>query len=167
MSNLGLETYLEGEGLKLERTKVGDRYVVAKMREKGYNIGGEQSGHVVLSDFVTTGDGAITALQVISEIKRTGRPASEVCRLFTPMPQKLENVRYSAGQTPLEVDAVKKVIADAEARLKGRGRLLIRKSGTEPLIRVMAECEDTALLNTVIGDVCGDIKMAVERGAAA
>jgi len=160
MSNLGLERYLEGKGLSLERTKVGDRYVVERMRANGFNVGGEQSGHVVLSDFVTTGDGTITALQVISEIVRAGRPASEVCTLFEPMPQVLKNVRFSRDAKPLETDAVKNVIAAGEEKLNGVGRLVIRKSGTEPVIRVMGEGESAPLVHEVVDDICEAVEKA-------
>ena len=160
MSNLGLERYLEGKGLTLERTKVGDRYVVERMRADGFNVGGEQSGHVVLSDFVTTGDGAITALQVIAEIMRAGKPASEVCTFFEPMPQILENVRFKRDSQPLETDSVKKAIAQGEERLNGSGRLVIRKSGTEPVIRVMGEGESTTLVHEVVHDICESIEKA-------
>ncbi|WP_294296432.1 phosphoglucosamine mutase, partial [uncultured Sphingomonas sp.] len=140
MSNLGLERHLAAQGLGLVRTAVGDRYVLEKMRSSGYNVGGEQSGHIILSDYATTGDGLVAALQVLAEVVRAGAPASEVLRRFEPLPQLLKNVRFSGGQ-PLENDTVKAVIAAAEAELEGKGRLLIRKSGTEPLIRVMAEGE--------------------------
>jgi len=160
MSNLGLERYLEGKGLSLERTKVGDRYVVERMRANGFNVGGEQSGHVVLSDFVTTGDGTITALQVIAEIMRAGKPASEVCTLFEPMPQILENVRFKRDSQPLETDTVKKAIAVGEERLNGSGRLVIRKSGTEPVIRVMGEGESSGLVHDVVSDICQTIEKA-------
>lgn len=160
MSNLGLERYLEGKDLTLERTKVGDRYVVERMRADGFNVGGEQSGHVVLSDFVTTGDGAITALQVIAEIIRSGKPASEVCRLFEPMPQVLENVRFKRDSQPLEVETVQAAIARGEERLNGSGRLVIRKSGTEPVIRVMGEGECPGLVHEVVSDICESIEQA-------
>ncbi len=160
MSNLGLERYLESKGLSLERTKVGDRYVVERMRANGFNVGGEQSGHVVLSDFVTTGDGTITALQVISEIVRAGKSASEVCTFFEPMPQILENVRFKRDTRPLESDAVKKAISLGEERLNGSGRLVIRKSGTEPVIRVMGEGESSILVHEIVNDICQSIAKA-------
>ncbi len=160
MSNLGLERYLEGKGLSLVRTKVGDRYVVERMRADGFNVGGEQSGHVVLSDFVTTGDGTITALQVIAEIVRAGRPASEVCTLFEPMPQILKNVRFKRDSQPLENDTVRKAITDGETRLSETGRLVIRKSGTEPVIRVMGEGESAPLVREIVGDICATIERA-------
>lgn len=160
MSNLGLERYLEGKGLSLVRTKVGDRYVVERMRADGFNVGGEQSGHVVLSDFVTTGDGTITALQVIAEIVRAGRPASEVCTLFEPMPQILKNVRFKRDSQPLENDTVRKAITDGETRLSETGRLVIRKSGTEPVIRVMGEGESAPLVREIVGDICKTIERA-------
>jgi phosphoglucosamine mutase len=153
MSNLGLERLLTSEGLTVERTKVGDRYVVARMREKGINVGGEQSGHIVLNDFTTTGDGLISALQVMTEICQSGQKASEACAQFEPVPQLLKNVRYTSGD-PLSDDSVVQAIADAEAKLNGTGRLVIRKSGTEPLIRVMAEGDDEALVNAVVDSVC-------------
>lgn len=161
MSNLGLERLLAEDGLKTIRTKVGDRYVVEAMRAGDYNVGGEQSGHVVLSDFVTTGDGTITALQVLSEIVRSGRPAAELCRQFEPLPQLLQNVRFERGQKPLESDTVKAAIAEGENRLNGHGRLLIRVSGTEPVIRVMGEGEDPEAVKTVVADICREIEGAV------
>ncbi len=159
MSNLGLERYLGGQGLSLRRTAVGDRYVVEAMRAEGFNIGGEQSGHIILSDHGTTGDGLVAALQVLAELVESGRRASELCHLFDPLPQILKNVRF-AGGAPLEQERVKAVIAEAEARLDRTGRLVIRKSGTEPLIRVMAEGEDAALVNQVVDDICGAVKAA-------
>ncbi|MCI4661393.1 MAG: phosphoglucosamine mutase [Neomegalonema sp.] len=161
MSNLGLEKYLEMTGLKLIRTKVGDRYVVEEMRKGGYNVGGEQSGHIVLNDFVTTGDGAIAALQVLAAIRRADRPASEVCRLFDPFPQLLRNVRYERGSTPLEADAVKAAITAGEAKLGKSGRLVIRASGTEPVIRVMGEAENADLMEQVVGDICEAVTAAL------
>ena len=163
MSNLGLERHLNGMNLDLVRTKVGDRYVVEHMRKHGFNVGGEQSGHIVLSDFGTTGDGLVAALQVLAAVKRAGKPVSEVCRKFDPVPQLLRNVRISAGAAPLEDSNVKKAIADAEAELKGRGRLVIRPSGTEPLIRVMAEGDDPAQVERVVAgliDVISNIRNA-------
>ncbi len=160
MSNLGLERYLESKDLTLERTKVGDRYVVERMRADGFNVGGEQSGHVVLSDFVTTGDGAITALQVIAEIMRSGKSASDVCNFFEPMPQVLENVRFKRDSKPLEVESVQAAIAKGEERLNGSGRLVIRKSGTEPVIRVMGEGECPNLVHEVVNDICESIESA-------
>ena len=161
MSNLGLERYLEGLGLTLLRTPVGDRHVVAEMRRGGYNVGGEQSGHIVLSDFGTTGDGLIAALQVLAVIGAGGRPASEVCRLFEPLPQCLRNARYANG-SPLDKAEVKDAIAAAERRLGLGGRLLIRASGTEPVIRVMAEGEDEALVHQIVGELA----QLIERAAA-
>jgi len=152
MSNLGLENYLQGEGLKLKRTAVGDRYVVDEMRASGCNIGGEQSGHIVLSDYGTTGDGLVAALQVLAVVVAGGKPASEACRLFDTLPQLLQNVRFG-GASPLDNPEVERAIKAAEQRLKGSGRLLIRKSGTEPLIRVMAEGEDEALVKAVVGEL--------------
>ena len=160
MSNLGLERFLDGKGLKLHRTKVGDRYVVEAMRAKGFNIGGEQSGHVVLSDYATTGDGLVAALQVLAVIQQSGRPASEVSRVFEPVPQLLRNVRYSAagGQsTPLDNVLVQAAIKGGEKKLGKSGRLVIRKSGTEPLIRVMGEGDDAALVESVVDDIVGAV----------
>ncbi len=165
MSNLGLELYLKDRGLTLARTPVGDRYVVEHMREHGFNLGGEQSGHIVMSDYGTTGDGLAAALQVLAEIQRTGRPASEVLSVFTPLPQVLKNVRFdpSGGVKPLENAGVQAAIRAGEKHLGGRGRVLIRKSGTEPLIRVMAEGEDKAMVLSVVDEIC----TAVERAAGA
>ncbi|WP_159586162.1 phosphoglucosamine mutase [Chelativorans xinjiangense] len=156
MSNLGLERFLKGRGLDLHRTKVGDRYVVEHMRANGLNVGGEQSGHVILSDFATSGDGLVTALQVLACIKRENRPASEVCRKFEPVPQVLKNVRISGGK-PLDRAPVKAAIAEAQSRLGESGRLVIRPSGTEPLIRVMAEGDDPDLVHAVVDDIIGAI----------
>jgi phosphoglucosamine mutase len=159
MSNLGLERFLWGQGIALHRTPVGDRYVVEAMRAGGYNIGGEQSGHIVLADYATTGDGLIAALQVLAELVQSSRPAHELLRLFDPLPQLLKNVRFSGGQ-PLDDDKVKKVIAEAEKALDGTGRLVIRKSGTEPLIRVMAEGEDETLVGEVVDRICDAVRKA-------
>ena len=159
MSNLGFERYLAGERIDLHRTSVGDRYVVEKMRASGCNLGGEQSGHIILSDYATTGDGLIAALQVLAAIVETGRKASEVCRVFTPVPQLLRNVRFGRGK-PLERRAVKQAIVAGDARLGTDGRLVIRPSGTEPVIRVMAQGEDEKLLGSVVGDICEAIQAA-------
>jgi phosphoglucosamine mutase len=159
MSNLGLERYLGGLGLDLVRTQVGDRYVIEKMREGGYNMGGEQSGHIILSDYVTTGDGLIAALQALAVIVQAEKPVSEVSRLFDPLPQILRNVRFGAGH-PLEADSVRKAIVAGEARLDGTGRVLIRKSGTEPVIRVMAEGEDEVLVQAVVAEIADAIARA-------
>jgi len=159
MSNLGLERFLEGQGIGLVRTKVGDRYVLEEMRTKGFNVGGEQSGHIILSDYSTTGDGLVAGLQVLAALVETGKPASELLHLFEPLPQLLKNVRFGGGQ-PLEAAPVKAAIADAEARLAGTGRLVIRKSGTEPLIRVMAEGEDEALVTQVVDQICEAVQAA-------
>jgi phosphoglucosamine mutase len=159
MSNLGLERHLQASGLGLVRTKVGDRYVLEEMRAGGYNVGGEQSGHIILSDHATTGDGLVAALQVLAALVETGKPASEVLHQFEPLPQLLRNVRFTGGQ-PLENGSVKAAIADAEARLSGSGRLVIRKSGTEPLIRVMAEGEDSDLVEQVVDQICEAVKAA-------
>jgi len=159
MSNLGLERKLQSEGLTLERTKVGDRYVMERMREGGFNIGGEQSGHIILHDHATTGDGLMAALQVLAVLVQTGKPMSELARQFDPVPQRLENVRYSAGK-PLESAGVKAAIAEAEHALNGTGRLLVRPSGTERLIRVMAEGDDAALVKRVVSDVSAAVRSA-------
>jgi phosphoglucosamine mutase len=163
MSNLGLERFLTGNGLGLQRTKVGDRYVVEHMRQNDYNVGGEQSGHIVLSDFGTTGDGLVAALQILACVKRSGRTVSEVCNRFEPVPQILKNVRVKAGQ-PLEDAGVRQAIADAESELARNGRLLIRPSGTEPLIRVMAEGDDRAQVERIVDELIGVIGSA--RNAA-
>ena len=152
MSNLGLERYLSGIGLTLARTAVGDRYVLEHMREHGFNIGGEQSGHMILSDYSTTGDGLVAALQVLAMVKKLGKPVSEVCHLFDPLPQILKNVRYKSGQ-PLKDKRVVEAIASSTAVLGERGRLVIRPSGTEPVIRVMAEGDDQALVERAVNDV--------------
>ena len=159
MSNLGLQRFLEGRGLELIRTQVGDRYVLETMREGGYNVGGEQSGHIILSDYGTTGDGLVAALQVLACLVESGKPSSELLRRFEPLPQLLKNVRFDSGQ-PLEAPSVKAAVADGEARLVGTGRLLIRKSGTEPLIRVMAEGEDETLVTEVVDSICEAVKAA-------
>ena len=161
MSNLGLERFLAARGVGLERTNVGDRYVVERMRAGGFNLGGEQSGHIVMTDYATTGDGLMAGLQFLAEMVRTGQPASALTGSFERVPQLLQNVRYTDGQTPLEAASVQSAIAGAEAALIGKGRLLIRKSGTEPLIRVMAECEDEGLLTQVVGDIVDAVKAAV------
>src|SRR5690606_15514895 len=152
MSNLGLQRYLEQQGLLLERTKVGDRYVLEAMRGKGFNVGGEQSGHIILSDFTTTGDGLVAALQLLAVVKQEGRPVSEVCHRFDPVPQWLQSVRYRRGK-PLEDKSVRELIADAEARLGKTGRLIIRESGTEPVIRVMGEGDDAKLVSQVVNEI--------------
>ncbi|WEK50408.1 MAG: phosphoglucosamine mutase [Candidatus Kaistia colombiensis] len=157
MSNLGLERYLGSLGLSLARTKVGDRYVVEHMRQHGFNVGGEQSGHLILSDFSTTGDGLVSALQILAVVRKTGKPVSEVCRRFEPVPQILKNLRFGGGK-PLEVASVQAAIAEGQARLGQSGRLVIRPSGTEPLIRVMAEGDDHALVEAVVDDIIGALK---------
>jgi len=159
MSNLGLERFLNGHKVALVRTPVGDRYVVERMRADGYNVGGEQSGHIVLGDYATTGDGLVAALQVLACVQESGRPVSEVAKLFEPAPQVLRNVRYS-GAAPLEAASVVAAIEDGKARLEGSGRVLIRKSGTEPLIRVMAEGDDEALVTSVVADIVAAIEAA-------
>ncbi|MFZ1813978.1 MAG: phosphoglucosamine mutase [Rhizobiaceae bacterium] len=156
MSNLGLERFLNGKGLQMARTKVGDRYVVEHMREHGFNVGGEQSGHVVLSDFSTTGDGLIAALQVLAVVRSLDRPVSEVCRRFEPVPQVLKNVRYSNGM-PLDNKEVLQAIEEGQGRLGKAGRLVIRPSGTEPLIRIMAEGDDEALIGGIVQDIAGAV----------
>jgi phosphoglucosamine mutase len=160
MSNLGLERYLEAEGLRLERTSVGDRYVVERMRQGGFNLGGEQSGHIVMTDYATTGDGLLAGLQFLAAMIETGKKASELSKTFETVPQLLKNVRYASGQTPLENEGVKRAIADAEVKLNGNGRLLIRKSGTEPLIRVMAESVSEATLNAAVDSVVAAVQGA-------
>jgi phosphoglucosamine mutase len=159
MSNLGLERHLADRGLSLQRTKVGDRHVVEAMRTGAYNVGGEQSGHIILSDHTTTGDGLIAALQVLAVVVQTGRPVSEVCNRFEPVPQVLRNVRITEGK-PLEDDRVKAVIDDARRRLGNQGRLVIRPSGTEPLIRVMAEGDDDGLVNEVVDEIVAAVGRA-------
>ena len=159
MSNLGLERALLAEGLTLERTKVGDRYVVEKMRAGGFNLGGEQSGHIVLLKHATTGDGLIAALQVLAVMVQTGRPMSALAKQFEKVPQKLKNVRYNGGK-PLDDKQVKAAIADGESQLKGTGRVLVRPSGTEKLIRVMAEVDDAALVAKVVDEIAEAVKAA-------
>ena len=161
MSNLGLERFLAGRKIGLVRTRVGDRYVVEVMRARGYNLGGEQSGHIVLTDYVTTGDGLLAALQVLNVLVAEGRPASEVCTLFEPYPQRLRSIRFDLATKPLDDTAVKAAIANGEERLAASGRLVIRASGTEPVIRVMGEAENPDLLEQVVGDIC----TAVEKVA--
>ncbi len=160
MSNLGLERFLGEQGIGLERTAVGDRYVVGRMREGGFNLGGEQSGHIVMSDYSTTGDGLLAGLQFIAAMIETGKKASEIANVFEPVPQLLKNVRYGSGQKPLEDAGVKKAIEEAEKKLQGNGRLLIRKSGTEPLIRVMAESLDENILNQSVDQVVEAVEKA-------
>lgn len=159
MSNLGMERALNAAGLTLERTQVGDRYVMERMRQGGFNMGGEQSGHIILHDYATTGDGLLSALQVLAVMVESGRAMSDLARQFEPVPQLLENVRFTAGK-PLQDAAVKAAIAAAEARLAGVGRLLVRPSGTEKLIRVMAEGDDAALVKSVVADVVAAVKAA-------
>jgi phosphoglucosamine mutase len=157
MSNLGLERYLASLGLKLERTPVGDRYVVEHMRRHGHNVGGEQSGHIVLSDYTTTGDGLVAALQVLAVVVGSGQPVSEACKRFEAVPQLLQNVRYADG-APLEHAMVKSAIDSGRARLGESGRLLVRPSGTEPVIRVMAEGDDEGLVRQVVGDIAEAVR---------
>ncbi|WP_066775968.1 phosphoglucosamine mutase [Sphingomonas sp. CCH5-D11] len=160
MSNLGLERHLSAQGLGLVRTAVGDRYVLEAMRARGFNVGGEQSGHIILSDYGTTGDGLVAALQILAEVKRAGAPASEVLHRFEPLPQLLKNVKYVRGGKPLESDSVRRTIAAAEAELSGIGRLVIRPSGTEPVIRVMAEGDDAAQVEAVVDRICDAVRAA-------
>ncbi|MGR3660523.1 MAG: phosphoglucosamine mutase, partial [Paracoccaceae bacterium] len=162
MSNLGLERYLSSKNIILERTAVGDRYVVERMRAGGFNLGGEQSGHIVMTDYATTGDGLLAGLQFLAAMVETGKKASELTQSFETVPQLLKNVRYTAGQVPLEDDAVKAAIKDAEKKLVGNGRLLIRKSGTEPLIRVMAESENEDTLNAAVDQVVAAVERATK-----
>ena len=161
MSNLGLERHLAARGIGLERTAVGDRYVVERMRAGGFNLGGEQSGHIVMTDYATTGDGLIAGLQFLAEMARTGQPASGLVQQFETVPQMLKNVRFADGKKPLDQASVQAVIAANEARIAGKGRILIRKSGTEPLIRVMAECEDEGMLVAVVDEIVGAVEAAV------
>jgi phosphoglucosamine mutase len=164
MSNLGLEHYLAGQKIGLHRSEVGDRHVVEKMRSLGCNLGGEQSGHIILSDYATTGDGLIAALQVLAALVETGKRASEICRVFEPLPQMLRNVRFAGGRV-LETRLVKQAIAGGKERLGNAGRLVIRKSGTEPVVRVMAQGVDERLLNGVVDDICEAILSSGRRGA--
>lgn len=158
MSNLGLEQFLQGHKIDLLRTNVGDRYVVEKMRQGGFNLGGEQSGHIIMTEHATTGDGLMAALQFLGEMKRSDTSASDLANVFQPVPQLLKNIRFYAGDRPLDAEPVQKTIAAMEAKLAGQGRLLIRKSGTEPLIRVMAECTEPALLEQVVDEVVGAVE---------
>jgi phosphoglucosamine mutase len=160
MSNLGLERKLGEAGLKLLRTQVGDRYVLEEMRARGCNVGGEQSGHIILADHATTGDGLVAGLQVLASLVESKAPASALLNQFEPLPQLLKNVRFNGGKEPLESDSVRKRIAAAEAELEGKGRLVIRKSGTEPLIRVMAEGDDPALVERLVDDICEAVQTA-------
>jgi len=162
MSNLGLERHLAGHGIALHRTAVGDRYVVEAMRRLGSNLGGEQSGHIILGDVSTTGDGLMAALQVLAAIVETGAPASQVCNIFKPVPQLLRNVRF-AGGAPLASGTVKQAIGAGERRLGEAGRLVVRKSGTEPLIRIMAEGEDAKLVRVIVEEIA---RAVVAAGAA-
>ncbi len=161
MSNAGLDRYLSAQHLKLARAQVGDRYVIEEMKKGGYNVGGEQSGHIVLSDFCTTGDGLIAALQVLAVIAQEDKPASKAAHLFEPLPQVLQNVRFRKG-APLEDAHVKSTIEASTARLNGSGRILVRKSGTEPVIRVMAEGDDEQLIHAIVHDIAA----AIEEAAA-
>ena len=160
MSNLGLEQWLEGQGIGMHRTDVGDRYVVDAMRQGGFNLGGEQSGHIVMSDYATTGDGLLAGLQFLAAMVETNKTASDLAKVFTPCPQVLKNIRFVPGKSPLEQTKVQAVVKNAEASLIGKGRLLIRKSGTEPLIRIMVEANDEALLMQVAEDVSQAVRKA-------
>ncbi|MEM8741837.1 MAG: phosphoglucosamine mutase [Pseudomonadota bacterium] len=160
MSNLGLERHLAGQGVRLERTRVGDRYVVEAMRAGGWNLGGEQSGHIVMSDHTTTGDGLIAALQVLAALVESDRPLSQLGKVFAPVPQLLKNVRFAGAEDPLASEPVRAAIRDGEARMGGSGRLVVRKSGTEPLIRVMGECEDRGLLAEIVNEICAEVAAA-------
>jgi phosphoglucosamine mutase len=160
MSNLGLQHYLDGLGLTIERTPVGDRYVVEHMRRHGYNVGGEQSGHIILSDFSTTGDGLVTALQLMAVVSQSRKPVSEVCKRFEPLPQILENVEYKGGLSPLDNVTVEKAIKEANTRLGAQGRLVVRASGTEPVIRVMGEGADERLVKSVVADIIQVLRSA-------
>ncbi|ACB97187.1 phosphoglucosamine mutase [Beijerinckia indica] len=164
MSNLGLERYLESIGLTLARTAVGDRHVLEHMRAHGYNLGGEQSGHIILSDYCTTGDGLVAALQVLALVKRLGKPVSQVCRRFDPVPQILKNVRVNAAQS-LEQDHVKRVIEEGHRKLGKNGRLVIRPSGTEPVVRVMGEGDNRDLVETIVDDICEALNAATPLAA--
>ena len=157
MSNMGLERFISGMGLSLARSPVGDRYVIERMREGGFNVGGEQSGHIILSDFSTTGDGLIAALQVLAVLAGERKPASEATKLYEPLPQILENIRFRNG-SPLENERVKSQIDAGEARLNGKGRLIVRKSGTEPVIRIMAEGEDAHELRQIVREIASVIR---------
>jgi phosphoglucosamine mutase len=159
MSNLGLERHLKAHGIALIRTPVGDRYVLEQMRENGFNVGGEQSGHIILSDYATTGDGLVAALQVLAVVKKQNRPVSQVCHRFEPLPQVLKNVRYKKGK-PLEDAKVKSAITSAEKRLNGNGRLVIRPSGTEPVIRVMGEGDDQVLVEEIVDGIVDALSQA-------
>ena len=156
-SNLGLERFLQAQGLTLERTQVGDRYIMEKMRAQNYNLGGEQSGHVIMSDFSTTGDGLIAALQVMAELVKTNKKMSQLARQFQPVPQKMENVRFTGGK-PLDDKTVKTAISKAEEQLNGTGRIVVRASGTEPLIRVMAEGDDARLVSQTVADIAAAVR---------
>jgi phosphoglucosamine mutase len=159
MSNLGLERFLETQGIELLRTAVGDRYVLEQMLTQGYNLGGEPSGHIILSDYTTTGDGFVAALQVLAVVQRHGRPVSEVCHRFEALPQILKNVRYRAGK-PLDDVEVKSAISAGEKRLNGHGRLLVRSSGTEPVIRVMGEGDDRIMVEEIVDTIVSALGQA-------
>ena len=166
MSNLGLERYLDGLGLSLARTAVGDRYVLEHMREHGYNVGGEQSGHIILSDYNTTGDGLVAALQVLAVVQRQNRPVSQVCQRFEPVPQVLKNVRIGGVGRPLAADRVTRAVEDGRARLGPGGRLVIRPSGTEPVVRVMGEGDDLHLVEAVVDEICDALTASAAAVAA-
>ena len=164
MSNMGLERFLETLGITLERTSVGDRHVMERMRQCGINIGGEQSGHMVLTDFSTTGDGLIAALQVLEVLVKTNRPASEICRIFHPFPQTLRNIRYQ-GKCPIDAPLIRQRQQEIEQRLAGKGRLVLRRSGTEPLIRVMVEAETQNMVNEVATLMCSALEEVLKHSA--
>ena len=166
MSNLGLERFLKARELTLERTKVGDRYVMERMREGGFNLGGEQSGHVILREYSTTGDGLLAGLQVLAVLVQSDQPMSALARQFEPVPQKLENVRFAGGE-PLKAKRVQEVIADAEAKLGASGRVVVRASGTEPLIRVMVEADDEKLVSKLTKEIADAVKKAASADSAA
>jgi phosphoglucosamine mutase len=165
MSNLGLEHFLGGLGLALHRARVGDRYVVERMRASGCNLGGEQSGHMIMSDYATTGDGLLAALQVLAVLVERRLPASEIMRVFEPLPQRLRSVRF-AGPSPLQAATVRQAVAEAEAALGGSGRVLIRESGTEPVVRVMVEGRDEAQVLRLVNQLTDAIAAAAEPAAA-
>jgi phosphoglucosamine mutase len=166
MSNFGLERHLANVGIKVVRVQVGDRYVLEQMREQGYNLGGEPSGHIILSDYTTTGDGFVAALQVLAVVKKLGQPISVVCHRFEPLPQITKNVRYENGK-PHENEGVRSAIASGAERLNGNGRLIVRPSGTEPVVRVTGEGEDLSLVEEVVDGIVNALNVAAAAGEAA